>query len=102
MGLKAATDISDVRIDDEGDDGASDDAQEAVIEEDGADEDVEDAAAEEGEHEGGVARDLGGDLELEQGDGEPEHHHVGADDDGLAARRVSARAAAARLGHSQA
>ena len=34
---------------------------------DTADEEVEDAAAEEGEHEGGVARDLGRDLEFEEG-----------------------------------
>lgn len=36
------------------------------MEQDGADEDVEGAAADEGEQEGGVARDLGRDLELEK------------------------------------
>lgn len=36
------------------------------MQQDRADEDVESAAADEGEEEGGVARDLGRDLELEE------------------------------------
>lgn len=39
------------------------------MEQDRADEDVEGAAADEGEEEGGVAGDLGRDLELEEADG---------------------------------
>lgn len=69
---------------DQADDAAGDNAQDAVVEEDGADEDVEDAAAEEAEHEGGIARDLGRDLELEEPDAEAEEEDVGADNDGLA------------------
>ncbi|KUI54777.1 hypothetical protein VP1G_10633 [Cytospora mali] len=54
---------------DEPDDGAGDDAQDVAVEEDAADEDVEGAAADEGEEEGGVAGDLGRDLELEEAGG---------------------------------
>lgn len=59
----------DVADADEADDGARDDAQHAVVEQDGAYEDVECATADEGEQEGGVARDLRRDLELEEAGG---------------------------------
>lgn len=54
---------------DKADDGASNYAQDVAVEQDGADEDVEGAAADEAEEEGGVARDLGRDLELEEAGG---------------------------------
>lgn len=57
---------NDVADTNEADDGAGEDAQDAVVQEDGADKDVEGAATDEGEEEGGVARDLGRDLELEE------------------------------------
>lgn len=44
-------------------------AQDVAVEQDGADKDVEGAAADEAEEEGGVARDLGRDLELEEAGG---------------------------------
>lgn len=59
----------DVAHADEPHDGASNDAQHAVVQQDGAHEDVEGAAPDEGEEEGGVARDLRRDLELEKAGG---------------------------------
>lgn len=59
----------DVADADEADEGAGDDAQHAVVQQDRADKDVKGAAADKGEEEGGVARDLGRDLELEEADG---------------------------------
>lgn len=59
----------DVAHTDKPDDGAGDDAQHAVVQQDGAHEDVEGAAPDEGEEEGGVARDLRRDLELEEAGG---------------------------------
>lgn len=60
---------NDVADADEADDGARDDAQHAVVQQNRADKDVESAATNEGEEEGGVARDLRWDLELEEAGG---------------------------------
>lgn len=59
----------DVADTDETDDGASNDAQDAVVQQNRPNKDVKSAAADEGEKEGGVAGDLGRDLELEETDG---------------------------------
>lgn len=95
-------------------DGAGDYAQDVAVEQDGADKDVEGAAADEAEEEGGVARDLGRDLELEEAGGfcggqsplvkvrvcengqggrmltEAEDHDIASNDDGLAIAGKSA------------
>lgn len=69
-GLDGGDELEDGVADaDEADDGAGDDAQDVAVEEDAADKDVEGAAADEGEEEGGVAGDLGRDLELEEAGG---------------------------------
>lgn len=59
----------DVADADEANDGARDDAQHAIVQQDRADKDVESAATDKGEQEGGIARDLGWDLELEEAGG---------------------------------
>lgn len=69
-GLDGGDELEDGVADaDEADDGAGDYAQDVAVQEDGADKDVEGAAADEAEEEGGVARDLGRDLELEEAGG---------------------------------
>lgn len=69
-GLDGGDELEDGVADaDEADDGAGDYAQDVAVQQDGADEDVEGAAADEAEEEGGVARDLGRDLELEEAGG---------------------------------
>jgi hypothetical protein len=68
------------------DDAAGNDAQDIVVKQDGADKDVEDTTADEGEHEGGVARDLGRDLELKEADSQAEDDDVNTDNEGLEAK----------------
>lgn len=57
---------NDVADTDKTNNGASNDAQHTVMQQDRADKDVKGAATDEGEEEGGVARDLGWDLEFEK------------------------------------
>jgi len=72
-------------------DATGDLAEDLVAEDETADEDVEDSATDEGEEERGVARDLRGDLELEQRDAETEDDQVDADNNGGTGLIVSTR-----------